>query len=43
MLAVKYINAFGDLIQKGDKTVVLPYESSALLGSIKSLSEIFKQ
>lgn len=43
MLAVKYINAFGDLIQKGDKTVVLPYESSALLGSIKSLSEILKQ
>lgn len=43
MLAVKYINTFGDLIQKGDKTVLLPYESSALLGSLKTLEGLFKQ
>lgn len=40
-IALKYISAFHDLIQKGDKTVVLPYESSALLGSVKSISELF--
>jgi len=42
-IALKYIQAFEGLVQKGDKTVVLPYESSALLGSVKSISEIFKQ
>jgi len=42
-IALKYIAAFNDIVQKGDKTVVLPYESSALLGSIKTLKEIFKQ
>jgi regulator of protease activity HflC (stomatin/prohibitin superfamily) len=41
-IALKYIQAFEGLVQKGDKTVVLPYESSALLGSVKSISEIFK-
>ncbi|HPF08765.1 MAG: SPFH/Band 7/PHB domain protein [Candidatus Cloacimonetes bacterium] len=39
-IALKYIQAFEGLVQKGDKTVVLPYESSALLGSVKSISEI---
>jgi len=43
LLALKYINAFAELIQKGDKTVILPYESSALLGSVKTLNELFKQ
>ncbi len=42
-IALKYVAAFQDIVQKGDKTVLLPYESSALLGSVKSLSEIFKQ
>ena len=42
-IALKYIAAFSDLVQKGDKTVVLPYESSALLGSVKSLEAIFKR
>ncbi|MCL1826916.1 MAG: SPFH/Band 7/PHB domain protein [Candidatus Cloacimonetes bacterium] len=41
-IALKYIAAFSELTQKGDKTVVLPYESSALLGSVKTLKEIFK-
>jgi regulator of protease activity HflC (stomatin/prohibitin superfamily) len=40
-IALKYIAAFSDIVQKGDKTVVLPYESSALLGSVKSIKEIF--
>ncbi|HQQ68191.1 MAG TPA: SPFH domain-containing protein [Candidatus Cloacimonadota bacterium] len=40
-LALKYVMAFQELIQKGDKTVVLPYESSALLGSVKVLSDVF--
>ena len=42
-IALKYIQAFEGLVQKGDKTVVLPYESSALLGSVKSISEIFNK
>lgn len=42
-IALKYIQAFESLVQKGDKTVVLPYESSALLGSVKSISEIFNK
>ncbi|PKN78099.1 MAG: hypothetical protein CVU48_09385 [Candidatus Cloacimonetes bacterium HGW-Cloacimonetes-1] len=42
-IALKYVAAFQDIVQKGDKTVLLPYESSALLGSVKTLSEIFKQ
>ncbi|MDZ4182811.1 MAG: stomatin-like protein [Candidatus Cloacimonadaceae bacterium] len=41
-IALKYIMAFQEMVQKGDKTVLLPYESSALLGSVRSLSEIFK-
>ncbi len=42
-IALKYISAFNDIIQHGDKTVVVPYESSALLGSVKTLEKIFKQ
>ncbi|MDI3504542.1 MAG: hypothetical protein PWP64_1478 [Candidatus Cloacimonadota bacterium] len=42
-IAQKYITAFESLIQKGDKTVVLPYESSALLGSIKTMSNLFEK
>lgn len=41
-IALKYVSAFEQIVQKGDKTVVLPYESSALLGSVKTLAEIFK-
>ena len=41
-IALKYIAAFNDIVQKGDKTVLLPYESSALLGSVKTIKEIFK-
>jgi len=42
-IAQKYIAAFEGLIQKGDKTVVLPYESSAILGSVKTISNIFEK
>jgi regulator of protease activity HflC (stomatin/prohibitin superfamily) len=42
-LAMKYITAFQTMVQQGDKTVLLPYESSALLGSLKSLESIFKK
>lgn len=41
-IALKYINAFSDLIQKGDKTIVLPYEATSLLGSVKTIESIFK-
>jgi regulator of protease activity HflC (stomatin/prohibitin superfamily) len=41
-IALKYIPAFSDIVQKGDKTVVLPYEASALLGSVKTIGDIFK-
>ncbi|HNX00302.1 MAG TPA: SPFH domain-containing protein [Candidatus Cloacimonadota bacterium] len=42
MLALKYIIAFNDIVQKGDKTVVVPYEASAMLGSIKMMEQLFK-
>jgi len=41
-IALKYINAFSDLIQKGDKTVVLPYEATSLLGAVKTIESVFK-
>jgi len=41
LMGLKYIEAFQKVIQNGDKTVVVPYESSALLGSIKSIKEVF--
>ncbi|MDP2173803.1 MAG: SPFH domain-containing protein [Candidatus Cloacimonadaceae bacterium] len=42
-IALKYIIAFQEMVSKGDKTILLPYESSALLGSVKSLAELFKK
>ncbi|MBT3168365.1 MAG: SPFH/Band 7/PHB domain protein [Candidatus Cloacimonetes bacterium] len=42
LLAVKYINAFQEVVKNNDKTIVVPYESSAMLGSVKSLEKIFK-
>jgi len=41
LLAVKYIKAFSEIVQNNDKTVVVPYEASAMLGSVKSLEKIF--
>ncbi|MFA7224547.1 MAG: band-7 C-terminal domain-containing protein, partial [Candidatus Cloacimonas sp.] len=42
-IALRYIEAFREIVKQGDKTVVLPYESSALLGSVKTLGEIFQK
>jgi regulator of protease activity HflC (stomatin/prohibitin superfamily) len=42
LLAVKYISAFKEIVQNNDKTVVVPYEASAMLGSVKALEKIFK-
>ena len=43
LIALKYIEAFKNIVQNGDKTVVLPYESSAILGSIKSIKDMFNK
>lgn len=42
MLAMKYIAAFNDIVQNNDKTVVVPYESSAVLGSLETIKQLFK-
>jgi regulator of protease activity HflC (stomatin/prohibitin superfamily) len=42
LIALRYISAFNDVIQNNDKTLVVPYESSAMLGSVKALEKIFK-
>jgi len=43
MLALKYIIAFNEIVKQGDKTVIVPYESSALIGSLKTLDSLFKK
>jgi regulator of protease activity HflC (stomatin/prohibitin superfamily) len=43
MLALKYIMAFNEIVKNGDKTIVVPYESSALIGSLKTLEGLFKK
>lgn len=43
MIALKYVAAFQEVTKQGDKTVVIPYESSALLGSVKTLANIFEK
>jgi hypothetical protein len=42
-IALKYVAAFSEVTKQGDKTVVIPYESSALLGSVKTLANIFEK
>jgi regulator of protease activity HflC (stomatin/prohibitin superfamily) len=42
LIAVKYIKAFSEVVKNNDKTVVVPYESSAMLGSVKTIEKIFK-
>ncbi|OQY39270.1 MAG: hypothetical protein B6226_02125 [Candidatus Cloacimonetes bacterium 4572_65] len=41
-IALKYIEAFDNIVQKGDKTIVIPYEATSMLGSVKTMKEIFK-
>jgi regulator of protease activity HflC (stomatin/prohibitin superfamily) len=43
LVALKYVAAFQEVTKQGDKTVVVPYESSALLGSVKTLANIFEK
>ena len=43
LVALKYVAAFSEVTKQGDKTVVIPYESSALLGSVKTLANIFEK
>jgi regulator of protease activity HflC (stomatin/prohibitin superfamily) len=43
MLGLRYIAAFTEVTKQGDKTVVVPYNTEALLGSVKTLQEIFKK
>ena len=40
LIAIKYIAAFQEIVKQGDKTVIIPYEASALLGSVKTLSDL---
>lgn len=42
LLALRYIKAFNEIVQKDDKTILIPYEASAVLSSIKSIENIFK-
>jgi len=44
LIAMKYLGTLSDigLAKDGDKTVFLPYEASAALGSLGSLREMFK-
>jgi len=42
LLTIKYIKAFSEIVQKDDKTVVVPYEAASILGSVKTLEKIFK-
>jgi len=42
-ITLKYISAFSELIQKGDKTVVLPYEATSLLGAVKMIESVFNK
>ena len=42
-VALKYVQAFAEIVQTGDKTVVIPYESSALLGGVKAMANIFEK
>lgn len=43
LIALKYVAAFQEVTKQGDKTVVIPYESSALMGSVKTLANIFEK
>jgi len=42
LLALNYIKAFKKIVQNNDKTVVIPYEASSMLGSVKAIEKIFK-
>ncbi|MGL4366995.1 MAG: SPFH domain-containing protein [Brevinemataceae bacterium] len=41
LIALKYIDTLKDLGSSGNKTIMIPYEASAMMGSLQSLKEIF--
>ncbi len=41
LIAIKYIDTFKDMISTGDKTVLLPYEATGILGSIEAVKTMF--
>lgn len=41
LLSVKYIKAFNEIVQNGDKTVVVPYEASSMLSAVKAVEKVF--
>ena len=43
LIAMKYINAFSEVVKNNDKTLVVPYESSAMLGSLRAMKDIFQK
>ncbi|OHD09561.1 MAG: hypothetical protein A2086_04220 [Spirochaetes bacterium GWD1_27_9] len=44
LVAIKYIQTLQSIgTQQGEKVIFMPYESSALLGSLGSIKEIFKE
>ncbi len=44
IVATNYIKSLPEILKGGDgKTVILPYESSALMGSLASIKELFKE
>ncbi len=42
LIAIKYIEAYRDMIKVGDKTVLLPYEATGVLGSLEAIKTMFK-
>ena len=44
LVAIKYVQALKDIAgQNGEKIIFMPFESSALLGSLGAIKEIFKE
>jgi len=41
LIAIKYIDAYQEMIQENDKTVLIPYEATGVLGSIESIKTMF--
>ena len=42
MIAIKYIDAYKEMISKNDKTILLPYEASGVLGSLSAIKTMFE-
>lgn len=41
LIAVKYIEAYREMIKNGDKTVLMPYEATGVLSSLESIKTMF--